>query len=311
MTDNPQQPQYKPGDVANGHRLGEDNVWRPLNQPGPQGAAMGSEPATKAGFTGWMGRHKVLTGIAAFVLFALLVSPFMGGDDTAPASASAPTTASASTTEPTAEDFVMPSDKEVNALFDTVWEDDMVESSSSVIYLRNEAANQFGDGDGGKFETLAQSYFDEKVAAAERAEAEAKAAAEAKKKKAADARKAKIDGATAPSDRGMAKILKDPDAYAGRYFVVYGEITQFDSATGPDAFRADVANRNTTEYGFFDGENAIFTGTEKRLNDFVNGDVFKATVKVTGSLTYDTQIGGSTTVPEFEIIKITRIGNNG
>lgn len=113
------------------------------------------------------------------------------------------------------------------------------------------------------------------------------------------------------SERALAKIVRDPDSHAGESIVVYGEITQYDSATGLDSFRADVAHRNTTSYGFFDGENAVLTGDEADFEDLIEGDVFRAKVLVLGSLSYDTQIGGSTTVPQFMVTSISRIGNNG
>ena len=73
---------------------------------------------------------------------------------------------------------------------------------------------------------------------------------------------------------------------------------------------ADVAHKNTTSYGFFNGENTMLTGNESKLEDFVEGDVFKATVTVVGSFSYDTQIGGNTTVPLLTINSIRRVGNN-
>jgi hypothetical protein len=110
--------------------------------------------------------------------------------------------------------------------------------------------------------------------------------------------------------RTWQKIVKDPDSYSGKRYIVYGEIRQFDAATGTDTFLADVAHRNTTSYGFFDGENTMLTGDEAKLADFVEGDVFKATVTVVGSFSYDTQIGGNTTVPMLTINSVRRIGNN-
>lgn len=110
--------------------------------------------------------------------------------------------------------------------------------------------------------------------------------------------------------REWAKVIKDPDAYIGDRFIIYGEVTQFDSATGKDALRADTAHKDTTEYGYFDGENTMMSGTAELLDDVVKDDVFKATVTVLGSYSYDTQIGGNTTVPQLQIDKITIIGNN-
>jgi len=134
-----------------------------------------------------------------------------------------------------------------------------------------------------------------------RAEAEIKAEIEAEA-----ARQAKIDNAPFPSERDLALVFKDPDSHEGEIFKVWGSVTQFDSATGTDSFLADTANRNTTSYGYFDGENSIFYGDESDFEELVEDDVFIATVKVAGSESYDTQIGGSTTVPKFDVLKITR-----
>lgn len=109
--------------------------------------------------------------------------------------------------------------------------------------------------------------------------------------------------------RQWAKIAKDPDAYIGKTFIVYGEVTQFDSATGTDTFRADVAHKNTTTYGFFEGDNTMLTGYEDDLADVVEGDLFRAKVTVAGSYSYDTQVGGNTTVPMLVVDSIKVIGS--
>ena len=98
------EPEYQPGDVVNGHRLGEDNVWHPIAQAV-------APPATNAvqtgGFMGWVARHKVLAGIAA----ALLVMTFIGaasngdGDETTTSTTLAATKAS---TTPTLERTATP-----------------------------------------------------------------------------------------------------------------------------------------------------------------------------------------------------------
>jgi hypothetical protein len=48
--------------------------------------------------------------------------------------------------------------------------------------------------------------------------------------------------------------------YKGDKYIIYGQVTQFDSATGDDNFLADTAHRNTMSYDFFDGENTLLTG---------------------------------------------------
>jgi hypothetical protein len=52
-------------------------------------------------------------------------------------------------------------------------------------------------------------------------------------------------------------------------------------------------------------------GDESDLDDLVEGDVFKSSVTVLGHLSYDTQVGGNTTVPELQVGKIKVIGSNG
>jgi hypothetical protein len=110
------------------------------------------------------------------------------------------------------------------------------------------------------------------------------------------------------SKRQWAKIVKKPESYRGDRYIIYGQVKQFDSATGDDNFLADTAHRNTMSYGFFDGENTLLTGSEKQLDDLVEDDVFRASVTVLGKMDYDTQIGGNTTVPLLEVNSIKVIG---
>ncbi|MEV4833176.1 hypothetical protein AB0K05_01545 [Nonomuraea sp. NPDC049486] len=108
------------------------------------------------------------------------------------------------------------------------------------------------------------------------------------------------------SPRGFAKLVKNPDAYTGEKFIIYGEVTQFDAATGNDVFRANSGEKKLQpEYGFTSyDQNSLFAGSKDRLSDVVEGDVFQAYATVLGSYSYDTQIGGNTTVPSFRVDKI-------
>jgi hypothetical protein len=78
------------------------------------------------------------------------------------------------------------------------------------------------------------------------------------------------------SKRQWAKVVKKPESYKGDKYIIYGQVTQFDSATGDDSFLADTAHRNTMSYGFFDGENTLLSGSAKQLDDLVEDDVFRA-----------------------------------
>lgn len=113
------------------------------------------------------------------------------------------------------------------------------------------------------------------------------------------------------SSRAFKKFAKDPDSHLGKTYVIYGEITQFDSATGTDTFRADTGPKKLKiSYGYTDySQNTILTGDESKLEDLVEGDCFKAKVTVLGSYSYDTQIGGNTTVPMLRVDSISVYGS--
>lgn len=111
--------------------------------------------------------------------------------------------------------------------------------------------------------------------------------------------------------RKFRKIAKDPDSYIGKRVIIFGEVTQFDSATGPKTFLADSgAAKKYPEYGFVDYEqNSMFTGTKTQLGGIVQDDLVKVRATCLGSMDYDTQIGGQTTVPLFQVDKIKRYGS--
>ncbi|MET8087430.1 hypothetical protein [Micromonospora sp. NPDC005237] len=105
------------------------------------------------------------------------------------------------------------------------------------------------------------------------------------------------------TERQWKLIAKDPDSYLGKTYVVYGRVTQFDAATGTDSFRADVAHRRMAEE--YDYEtNTILNGSESDLDNLVEDDIFRANVTVLGSFSYDTQIGGETTVALLQVDSI-------
>jgi hypothetical protein len=113
------------------------------------------------------------------------------------------------------------------------------------------------------------------------------------------------------SSRTFKLMVKDPDSYIGKSYVIYGEITQFDSATGTDTFRADTGPKKLRiSYGYVNyDQNSMLTGTETKLKKLVEGDCFKAKVTVLGSYSYDTQAGGNTTVPSFQVDSISVYGS--
>lgn len=84
--------QYRPGDVANGHVLGEDNQWHPLSPP-----ELGTQqmPPEKSG-KGW----KIALGVVGGIVAISVIGGLAGSPDEEPVAAAPEPTASA---EPAAE----------------------------------------------------------------------------------------------------------------------------------------------------------------------------------------------------------------
>jgi hypothetical protein len=144
----------------------------------------------------------------------------------------------------------------------------------------------------------------EAAAAAAQAQAEAAAAA---------ATAAAQDPATyAPIDeRGWALIAKDPDAYRGAKHVLYGYVSQFDSATGPTAFLARTDGAQHADWFDFEQNTLVQAGDAALLASVVEDDLVTMYVDVLGSFSYDTQIGGNTTVPHVHVNMIEVYGQGG
>lgn len=138
--------------------------------------------------------------------------------------------------------------------------------------------------------------------------AEEAAASKAAEEAAAKEAQERIDNAQPATQRDLALVAKDPDAHIGEVMVVYGHITQFDAATGQCQFRADIAHQNMADTWDYE-HNSIFTAGDGEtdcpiLAEFIADDEVVITVTVLGSFSYDTQIGGRTTVPAFNVEKI-------
>ncbi|MBP1160240.1 DUF2510 domain-containing protein [Rhodococcus sp. PvR099] len=142
-------------------------------------------------------------------------------------------------------------------------------------------------------------------AAAAKARQEA-AAAEAARVQALEA--AKKDPATYEqlSERDFALIAKNPGSATGRKVVVYGRVTQFDAATGTTQFLARTAPFAGDKYDY-DQNTFVVGDTAALIANVVEDDLVTMYTEVLGSYTYDTQAGGSTTVPKLQvnIIEVT------
>jgi hypothetical protein len=108
------------------------------------------------------------------------------------------------------------------------------------------------------------------------------------------------------TSRQWKKIAKNPEAYEGQKYVVYGMVTQFDSVTGEDNFRAQVGGVRST-YGWDYPTNTIISAPGGLTSDLVEDDQFKAEITVVGPFEYETTLGGETTVPHLVASKVTRL----
>jgi hypothetical protein len=106
-------------------------------------------------------------------------------------------------------------------------------------------------------------------------------------------------------------IAKDPDAYEGERIVVHGHVTQIDRDADTSTVRANVDGvaHDGEERAYLKYKtNTMLSGEAKALDGVVSGDLFSAEVTVRGSISYDTQVGGSATVPVLAINSIQVTG---
>ena len=101
-------------------------------------------------------------------------------------------------------------------------------------------------------------------------------------------------------------MLKDPQAHKGEKIIIYGVVTQFDTATGKSKFRADtLAKPHDVRLGL--PANTIIEASDPSiLADVFEGDSVTMYVVVEGTETYKAA-GGDQTVPKFavNIINVT------
>ncbi|MGM7677653.1 DUF4190 domain-containing protein [Microbacterium sp. A94] len=106
-------------------------------------------------------------------------------------------------------------------------------------------------------------------------------------------------------DRSFALIAKDPDAHVGTNLILYGSIMQFDSATGRCAMLVSTA-ATLKEMSYEYEQNTMAVSGDRNQNcpvfdPLVEDDHVKLWATVVQSYSYETQIGGNTTVPMIEV----------
>lgn len=109
-------------------------------------------------------------------------------------------------------------------------------------------------------------------------------------------------------ERAFALLAREPDAHVGQQLIITGVVHQFDAATGRCGFLANVGH-DVQAHSYDYAQNAIFTSGDgwndcSVLDNVVEEDHVRMWVTTLGSFSYDTQIGGNTTVPSFEVHQV-------
>lgn len=158
----------------------------------------------------------------------------------------------------------------------------------------------------------AEEQASESAAAEEQASASAEAEAEAEasaSEEAASAEAARLDRAsyTDISAREWEILARDPESRIGERYQIYGYVTQFDSFTGTDTFRANTGGDSADWYDHDTNTILVASNDPEILGDVVTDDTFEAYVEVLGAYDYDTTIGGTATavLVSVNIIEVT------
>lgn len=116
------------------------------------------------------------------------------------------------------------------------------------------------------------------------------------------------------------QLQKNPDGLAGTCLVTYAYIVQYDSATGPCSFHAELSRSRSTRwydydvrstFGYSDNEVASsFVTNCPELDRIDTEDYIKVWATVLGSFSYETTMGGTNHVPSFRIEKIELVQKN-
>lgn len=102
-------------------------------------------------------------------------------------------------------------------------------------------------------------------------------------------------------------LEKNPDAYRGECIHMWVYIVQYDSNTGVCTFRAEMSARKTSRWYDYDG-NALFSSATDpvcpELDGIDNNDFIEVWATGNGTLSYDTQAGGTATATVWRIEKV-------
>ncbi|WP_369374067.1 hypothetical protein AB1046_07930 [Promicromonospora sp. Populi] len=101
-------------------------------------------------------------------------------------------------------------------------------------------------------------------------------------------------------------IVDDPNQARDRPVVVFAEVMQFGGSTGSDRFLASTGVDQPGELEL--QTDTLLIGDEALLDGVETGDVLKVHAVVTGSFEYETQVGGTATVPVLVIAQLEDVG---
>lgn len=112
-----------------------------------------------------------------------------------------------------------------------------------------------------------------------------------------------------PSERDWALVERDPDAHAGEKYLLYGNVTQADSATGNLSIRVNTSPVEQSRRFDYDVNTFLLSGRDDVFADVVQGDHVRMLVEVEGAYTYGTAIGGSATAVLVTAYDVDVIGS--
>lgn len=107
-------------------------------------------------------------------------------------------------------------------------------------------------------------------------------------------------------DRQWKVIARNPNAYKGKWYRIYGVVRQSDAATGTAAVRMSTEGTLQDESYEYTVNTVVIEGGAS-LSEIVEDDELKMFVEVAGSITYDTTLGGKQTAPKVKAHKIVRL----
>jgi len=76
-------------------------------------------------------------------------------------------------------------------------------------------------------------------------------------------------------DRTWALVAKDPKSHIGERFVIFGKVTQFDSATGTSTFRANTGAVQQDYSYKYDVNTMVDADNASAVADVVQDDILK------------------------------------